>query len=341
MKIKIRLPLFTALLAGWAFLAGWPAPLQAEAPAAARETPLRVLTSFLPLQAHALAIGGEAIVTEQLLSKDTGPHDFQLTPGDVRRVATSDLFFINGGGLEAWTTELVKRAANENLKMVDTSVGIQPAGAVEAITIEGVEASGHDHSHDHSGHSHAHGESCGADGVNPHFWLDPVLALHQARAILAALQEADPAQAEIFARNAENYFAKLEALDQEFRDTLGALENKNLVTFHDAFTYLAARYGLNYVGYIEEFPEKNPTPQQLAALLQAIQENQVGVLFAEKGYSEKLLDRVAEQSRAKVSELDTLELGQGTAEAYIERMRANLEALRQAFAGSPASPAES
>ena len=158
-----------------------------------------------------------------------------------------------------------------------------------------------------------------------------MIAKKQAANIVAALQKADPANASAYAQNGKVYEAKLSALDSDYRSTLAPLPNKNLVTFHDAFPYLAARYKLNYVGAISEFPEKDPTPKQLAALVDKIRNLKVGVLFAENGYAPGLLKKIASETGAKVSELDTLEVGQGTPTAYLDRMGANLESLRKAF----------
>jgi zinc/manganese transport system substrate-binding protein len=276
---------------------------------------LQVVTSFLPVQSHTLAIAGDLVNVKQLLAKDTGPHDFQLTPADVKKLSDADLLIINGVGIEEWLGELIKKSGNKNLVVVDTSKGIKLVESPEEIEI------GHDHSH-----AHAHG-----DGANPHIWLDPVIAKKQAANIVAALQKADPANASAYAQNGKVYEAKLSALDSDYRSTLAPLPNKNLVTFHDAFPYLAARYKLNYVGAISEFPEKDPTPKQLAALVDKIRSLKVGVLFAENGYAPGLLKKIAGETGAKVSELDTLEVGQGTPTAYLDRMGANLESLRKAF----------
>ena len=288
----------------------------AQSPAPKAEK-LNIVTSFLPVQSHTLAIAGDHANVKQLLAKDTGPHDFQLTPADVKKLSDADLLIINGAGIEEWLGELIKKSGNKNLVVVDTSNGIKLVESPEEIEI------GHSHSH---AHDHVHG-----DGANPHIWLDPVIAKKQAANIVAALQKADPSNASAYAQNGKVYEAKLSALDSDYRSTLAPLPNKNLVTFHDAFPYLAARYKLNYVGAISEFPEKDPTPKQLAALVDKIRSLKVGVLFAENGYAPGLLKKIAGETGAKVSELDTLEVGQGTPTAYLDRMGANLESLRKAF----------
>jgi zinc/manganese transport system substrate-binding protein len=289
----------------------------AQSPAPKAEK-LNIVTSFLPVQSHTLAIAGDHANVKQLLAKDTGPHDFQLTPADVKKLSDADLLIINGAGIEEWLGELIKKSGNKNLVVVDTSNGINLVESPEEIEI------GHSHSH---AHDHDHG-----DGANPHIWLDPVIAKKQAANIVAALQKADPANASAYADNGKAYEAKLAALDSDYRTTLAPLPNKNLVTFHDAFPYLAARYKLNYVGAISEFPEKDPSPKQLAALVDKIRSLKVGVLFAEEGYAPGLLKKIAAQTGAKVSELDTLEVGQGTPTAYLDRMGTNLDSLRKAFA---------
>lgn len=304
---------------------------------------LKVVTSFLPIQSHTAAIAGDRAEVKQLLDKDAGPHDFQLTPAAVRLLAEADLFIINGVGMEEWLDDLLAKADNKKLIVVDTSADVSLLANSEEIETPGdhehQHESGHGHkhehgdSHDHSGHGHCEHHS---SDKNPHIWLDPVIARQQAAAILAALQKADTTNAKAYQANAKAYFAELDKLHRDFQSALASLPNKKLVTFHDAFPYLAARYGLEQVGYVSEFPERDPNPRQLAALVDKIKELKVGVLFSESGYAPGLLKKIAAQTGAKVSSLDTLEVGEGTPTAYIERMRQNLASLQEAFsADSP------
>ncbi|MEM9444711.1 MAG: zinc ABC transporter substrate-binding protein [Verrucomicrobiota bacterium] len=297
--------------------------LNAEEPQSKK---LRVVTSFLPIQSHTTAIAGDMAQVEQLLDKEAGPHDFQLTPSSVRKLAEADLFIINGAGIEDWLDELIKKAGNKNLVIVDTSKGIRLLDNPEEILTDAGDHRAHDHKHHDHGHDHSH-----ADGKNPHTWLDPVIALKQAEIISKALQKADSSNASIYQANTKAYIAELKKLDADFASALAPLPNKNLVTFHEAFPYLAERYELNYVGAISKFPEKDPSPKQLAALVDKIKELRIGVLFCEEAYAPELLKKIAGQTGAKVSTLNTLEVGQGNATAYISLMRANLVALRAAF----------
>jgi len=268
---------------------------------------LRVVTSFLPLQSHALAISGGQAEVAQLLDKETGPHDFQFSPADVAKLSKARLLLINGIGLESWLGDLIKAAGAKQLEVVDTSHGMKLTGNPTPL------------------------DGSLEKGANPHVWLDPQLALAQAKNVLAAMVAADPKNAAEYEKNAAEYFEKLEALDEEFATTLAPLKSKNLVTFHDAFPYLAERYGITYLGSFNAFPGKEPTPQELAGLMAKIRDKRVEVLFFETGYAPDLLVEIASQTGAKVAELDTLEVGTGTADAYLQRMRTNLKSLAEAF----------
>jgi len=283
------------------------------------------MASFLPIYAHTARVAGDGAQVSMLLSADSGPHDYQLSPDDVKRLAQADLFIINGAGIEEWLGELIQAVGSQSLQIIDTSKGTELRQGGPALPLPGAPES-HDHHHGHD-HDHAH---CHA-GENPHIWLDPVIAIHQVQAIEAALSAADPSRAEAFRANAAAYIAELRTLDHEFRTALGSLPNKNLLTFHDAFPYLARRYQLNYVGFVEAFPEKDPSPRHLKSLIDAIRKHHIRVLFAEAGYSPKLFTAIAEQIGARVAELDTLEVGSPDPHAYLVRMRANLAALQQAW----------
>jgi ABC-type Zn uptake system ZnuABC Zn-binding protein ZnuA len=270
----------------------------------------RVLATFLPVHAHAAAIAGDRAIVESIVAGDVGAHNFSPRPADMERIAKADVLVFNGAGMEPWLADLISQAAKKDLKKVDLSTGID--------LIPSPPAFGTPDSH--------------AGEPNPHLWLDPVIAMHQVETLRDALCAADPDGTATYQKNATDYLVRLRELDADFQRILGPLPSKKLVTFHDAFPYLAKRYGLESIGYISEFPERDPAPAELAALIDRIRAAGVKVLFAETGYEPALLQRVATESGAKVSTLDTLEVGQGGPDAYLTGMRKNLEALRAAFA---------
>lgn len=271
---------------------------------------IRILATFLPVHAHAAAIAGDRASVESIVAGDVGAHDFSPRPADMARIAEADVLVFNGAGMEPWLDDLVRQAAKKDLLQVDLSHGVELLQSPPSLDV----------------HSEHDGEP------NPHLWLDPVIAIRQVETLRDALCAADPEGSEIYQENAASYLASLRELDADFQSVLGPLPSKKLVTFHDAFPYLAKRYGLESIGYISEFPERDPAPAELAALIDRIRAAEVKVLFAETGYEPALLQRVATEAGARVSTLDTLEVGQASADAYLTGMRKNLEALRAAFA---------
>ncbi|MDP3851686.1 MAG: metal ABC transporter substrate-binding protein [Luteolibacter sp.] len=271
---------------------------------------LRILASFLPVHAHAAAIAGDRAIVQSIVSGDVGAHGYSPRPADMERIARADVLVFNGAGMEPWLDDIVRHSSKKNQKRVDLSAGIElianpPVfGAVDSSTGE----------------------------ANPHLWLDPLIVIRQVEILRDALVAVDPEGAGIYQINAAAYIASLRGLDAEFKSILGPLPSKKLVTFHDAFPYLAKRYGLESIGYISEFPERDPAPAELAALIDRIRASGVKVIFAETGYEPALLQRVASEAGAKVSTIDTLEVGQSGPDAYLSGMRKNLESLRTAFA---------
>jgi zinc/manganese transport system substrate-binding protein len=274
---------------------------------------LRILATFLPVHAHAAAIAGDRAMVESLLTGDVGAHDFSPRPADMKRIAQADVIVFNGAGMEPWLDDLIGQAAKKDLTKVDLSAGIELLKNSQALD---------DHGHNHCNH----GE------YNPHFWLDPIIAIQQVETLRDALIATDPDGATIYQENATAYITRLRELDAEFQRVLNPLPSKKLVTFHDAFPYLAKRYHLESIGFISQFPARDPAPAELAALINRIRAADVKILFAETGYEPALLQRVATETGAKVSTLDTLEVGNSGPDAYLDGMRKNIEALRAAFA---------
>ena len=164
--------------------------------------------------------------------------------------------------------------------------------------------------------------------TNPHVWLDPVLAAHAVTNILRALQAADPANAEAYARNARTFAGKLHALDRDFQATLAPLKGAAIITYHDAFPHLARRYGLRVAGVVEETPEVTPGPRHLAKLRQIAQKQGVKAIFTDAEHPQKLAEQLASDFGVRLAALYTLENGELSPSAYEEGMRKNLAILK-------------
>jgi len=179
----------------------------AFAPSAGAAEPLRVLTSFLPMEIFTRNVVGDTpgVIVVSMLPASMGcPHDYALTPGDMRKIASADLFVANGFGMEDFLGEPVRRA-NPKIRIVETARTVLPI---------------------HGGHVHG--------DVNPHTWVSPRNAILQVREIEKALSAAKPLGAASFRRNADAYVSRLSALAAEFVQLMEAANfEKPVLVGHD------------------------------------------------------------------------------------------------------------
>lgn len=275
---------------------------------------LKVLTSFLPVYCLTVNVAGEHADVENLISGNASPHDYQFSRSEMEKVNAAGLIVVNGLGVEL-ETELDRLLKAEGKRQGKIQVS---AGLGEQLI----------QSDEHVGHDHG--------SVNPHIWLDPVLAMYSVSNIVRGLQAADPANAQAYAANAEKFLARLTQLHRDLQTGLAFAKDMPIVTHHDAFAYFARRYQLRVVGVLEEVAEVSPSARHRAKLSRIIRSQKVPVIFAEPNSSLKQVRRLAEDLKIKVALLDTLESGEPRPQAYEDAMRANLKTI-QTELGSYAS----
>jgi zinc transport system substrate-binding protein len=285
---------------------------------------LKVLTSILPIYCFTVNVAGDLAEVSNLLPPGVGPHDYQLSPKDRRKLTEANLIVLNGLELEAWIHPLLhsdpslraKPVAEASAGLKDLIYGTTPLAVSLGRSVDCVVSSRVD----------------GAEQQrqpNPHVWLDPQLAGQAVTNILRALQQADPTRAAGYASNAAHYAIQLQQLDEEIRRTLEAIPGRSIITQHDAFAYFARRYHLHVAGVIERVPEIEPSPKYLAALSRVARERKVKAIFTEPQFSPNLARQLGRDLGVRVAPLDTLESGPLKAAAYEIGMRQNARVLRQ------------
>lgn len=291
----------------------------------------KVMTSFYPLYIFAsnLLEGVPGVKLQNLTHPSTGClHDYQLLTSDLRSLSDADLLIINGGGMESFLETLTQQFPA--LKVADSSKGIALIPAEELLEEHDGEAHGNDgEDHDHEGadhdHEHDHGE------YNAHIWLDPRNAILMSYNMAAALTELMPEHAEQINRNLLAYDQRLEALDEELQLALMPLLRREIVTFHEAFPYFARAYGLNVVAVLALEPEESLSPAMLSELVARVKQHNNPPLFTEPQYEDRAARAVAQETGAKVYELDPIVTGEGSLDAYEAGMRKNAQVLIEAL----------
>ena len=287
LKIKLSAALVSVVFALW------PAHLWAN-------QSLRVVTSFYPVYIAALNVtaGIPGVEVSNLASPHVGClHDYQLTAGDVRRLADADILLVNGAGMEPFLGKVAQQSPK--VRVVEVSEGIP--------LLEG----------------------------NPHVWVSLEGARRQTDNIAAALAAADPDRADAFRANAAAYNAALTALEEKMRTALAPYAGTPIVTFHEAFPYFARDFGLDLAGVIEREPGAEPSARELADTVKLVRARQVKALFAEPQFPDQSAQVVARETGVRVYSLDPVVTGPSDPAAargaYLQAMEKNLEVLQEAL----------
>jgi len=167
---------------------------------------------------------------------------------------------------------------------------------------------------------------------DPHVWLDPTRLAAITQAVADSLAEVAPEHADAYQQRADALVAELTALDEDFRAGLADCEQTVVVTSHDAFGYLADRYGLEMVGIAGLEPDAEPSPARLKEVRRVIEDTGVTTVFYERLVSPEVAQTLAGDLRINTAVLDPVEgLTKDTGgEDYLPLMRANLAALEEA-----------
>jgi zinc transport system substrate-binding protein len=164
------------------------------------------------------------------------------------------------------------------------------------------------------------------DNGDPHVWLDPARFALIVERVGNALHEP---------RTTERLVADLRTLDDEYRTGLAHCARHEIVTSHEAFAYLAQRYGLQQVGITGLSPEAEPTPRDLQHVIDVVRKTHATTVFFETLLSPRIADTVASETHTKTAVLNPIEglmpAQAARGEDYFSLMRANLSALGKAL----------
>ncbi len=170
---------------------------------------------------------------------------------------------------------------------------------------------------------------------DPHIWLDPVRMKSIVRRVQRALVKVDPSGRAVYARNADRFVTELDALDARYTKGLATCARKVIVTAHEAFGYLASRYGLRQEGVAGLSPDAEPDAQRLGRLADLVKRLGVTTVFTEELVSPRIADTLAREAGVKTDTLNPLEgltdqeISRGA--NYVTVMDQNLVKLRRAL----------
>ncbi|MEM7121791.1 MAG: zinc ABC transporter substrate-binding protein [Pseudomonadota bacterium] len=288
--------LFSVLLvAGLAFVA---------TPAAAHdEEKLNVVASFSILGDMVSQVTGDLAEVTTIVGPDADAHIYTPSAGDAKAVANADVIFVNGLGFETWSDTLIETSGTEAEVFVATE-GVTP------LMVEGE--------------------------TDPHAWNALTNGMIYVDNIASAMADVDPDHAAIYQANAEAYKERLADLHEHALDAFGKLpdDHRTVVTAHDAFGYLADAYDLTFLAPVGIDTEAEPSAQELAALIDHLNEQGAGALFVENITSPALVEQIERETGLEIGGRiysDALSERGGPATSYEAMFQHNLDVLIQAL----------
>ena len=255
----------------------------AQAPASA-QTKLRVVSTVAPITNIVQNVGGSRIDLEGIIPPGVDSHTFEPAPSDAVKLAAADLVVVNGLALEGNTIEL----AQANLKPGSRILELGP----NTITRD-------EWVFDFS-FPEEHGDP------NPHVWMNPLHALKYAELVRDALIEMDVTNADYYRQNTERFRTRIDALDKAIIATVATIpeQNRKLLTYHDSFAYFAPRYGFEVIGAIQPSDFAEPSPREVASLIDQIKESGVTAIFGSEVFPSTVLEQIGRETGVRY--LDTL-----------------------------------
>lgn len=249
-------------------------------------------------------VAGDIFKVDTLIPIGVDPHGFEATPQDLVKINNADILLLNGCGFESWIQNILTNI-NPKTRIIEACKGLNTrvAGGSELPLSD-------------------------PGAIDPHFWLDPNLAIHYVENIRDGFIAQDPVHKAIYEENASKYSLQLKNLDAWIQNTLDVipLDQRKIVTNHESLGYFADRYHFQIIGTILASVSSvaAPSAQQMTTLINQIRTTGTKVIFLETGSNPQLADQLAQETGIKVvSDLYTHSLTSpdGPAPTYIEMMK--------------------
>jgi manganese/iron transport system substrate-binding protein len=245
---------------------------------------LNVVTSVAPITNIVQNIGGDKINLIGLVPEGVNSHTFEIIPSDLIKINNADLIIIDGLNLEVNVEKIAENAIAKNSNIQLLKLGDNTISKDQWIF---------DFSFPKEN-----------DDPNPHLWLNVEYAMKFANLTRDKLIEMDPSNSQYYIENSKKYRNLLEQLDSGIKKSVETIpiENRKLLTYHDSWTYFALRYGMTVIGAIQPSDFGEPSPKDIADLIDQIRIERVPAIFASEVFPTNIVDQIAKEANVTVVE---------------------------------------
>lgn len=285
---------------------------------------IRVVTTLPDLESIAAYIGGDRVETFSIAAGFQNPHFVDPKPSFIRHLSRADLFVTVGLDLESgWVPPLLNSARNPDIMKggrgyVDASVGVPLLQTPTTVSRD-------------QGDIHVYG--------NPHYWLDPARGKIIAKNIFNGLVQLQPEERSYFETNLERFTQETDARIAAWLARMEPHAGARIIAYHNSWPYLAERFGLVVVDFLEPKPGIPPTPSQLAKIIRLMSNEGIRVIIIEPYFKSDAPDLVARKTDGQVVVLATSVGADASIKDYFSLFDYNVEKLIEAL-GRPATRSE-
>jgi ABC-type Zn uptake system ZnuABC Zn-binding protein ZnuA len=257
---------------------------QADAGAEADDGRPTVVTTVAPITSIVADIVGDHAAVVGVVPEGTNSHTYEPAPSVAELMELADVVFVNGLQLEEPTKELAEANLDDDAVLVE--LGDETIGP-------------DDYAYDFS-----FPEDEGKP--NPHLWTNPPMAKRYAEIVKDTMSDLDPDNAADYAANYAAFAAIVDDFDRSMRTSFATIpvEQRKLLTYHDAYAYFADEYGWEIIGAIQVADFEDPTPKEVAALIEQVRDEEVRAIFGSEVFPSPVLEQIGRE--AKVRYVDVL-----------------------------------
>ncbi len=240
---------------------------------------VNVVTTVSPITNIAQNVGGDRVRITGIVPEGENSHEFEPSPGDARVMAEADVVFVNGLHLEQPTIELAETNVRDGVEIVKLGeLTIARAEYIFDFSFPKQEGD-----------------------PNPHLWTNPKYARRYAEIIRDKLSALDPDGTQTYRRNFDEFSSRIDALDAAVRTVTATVppEKRKLLTYHDSFPYFAREYGWTIIGAIQPADFSEPSPREVARLIDQIRREKVPAIFGSEVFASPVLEQIAKDTGAR------------------------------------------
>jgi ABC-type Zn uptake system ZnuABC Zn-binding protein ZnuA len=240
---------------------------------------LQVATTVSPITNLIQNVGGDRIEVTGIIPEGTNSHTFEPAPSDAKVLAEADIVFVNGLHLEEPTRELADANVRQGVPIVQLGERtITPAEYIYDFSFPREQGD-----------------------PNPHLWTNPPYAKEYAGIVRDELSKLDAVNAPYYRGNYDKLAARIDRLDELVRQVTETVpaQDRKLLTYHDSFPYFAREYGWEVIGAIQPSDFSDPTPADVARLIDQIRAQHVPAIFGSEVFPSTVLQQIAAETGAR------------------------------------------